>query len=578
MRVDTRTRRTPPGGGSSGFDEPALLSMMKVPCDPAQVIVNHASFRVRLGATTGRSLCLDETVPLPVVPGSTRRRARPVVWSGRTEPGDREAGRLLQAVRHAGAPGGHLGPGDPRGGAPLEAPVGSTQVLPRIDEATEPLVVGPRSPEAPLPQGVRPAHWAYDLTPEGYGEGPGTGGHRLGPGPGPGSGSRSGAGDGFDSHDGFDSGYDSRYTAGHAAGDEGDEALWSGTRAETDTRRRGESPRQAFYPDRRMNLGAVLLPMRLFLGFVSIYAGMGKLCDPVYFDGGKRGSMVTWLRALHPWAAAGPLRDFALAHPVGSGLSVAFLQIVVGVLTIGGLWQRAAAACGAALSVTLLVTVSWRSVPVYDAPDIIYLAAWSPLLIAGAPVYSVDGRLASEAWRRLGPRAALWDLRRRVLRRGAVLAAVVVGCTLVTGAMLGAAVRSSGTRPQLPAPTEIPTNNLPGSPLPEVSGGPAKGRHKPAHGASKKAEPKPSASVRATPGRHVSGTTGTSGARPGGSTPHIERPTPPPPPDTHWPTPTPTGGGSSTGGGTGGALGGLLGSGLLGMQNPSGGSGGAPMA
>ena len=30
----------------------------------------------------------------------------------------------------------------------------------------------------------------------------------------------------------------------------------------------------------------VLLPLRIFLGFISIYAGMGKLCDPVYFDGG----------------------------------------------------------------------------------------------------------------------------------------------------------------------------------------------------------------------------------------------------------------------------------------------------
>ena len=59
---------------------------------------------------------------------------------------------------------------------------------------------------------------------------------------------------------------------------------------------------------------------------------------------------------------------------------------------------------GALLSAALILTVSWRTVPAYDAPDIIYLAAWSPLIIAGAPVYSVDGRLAGEAWRRLGPR------------------------------------------------------------------------------------------------------------------------------------------------------------------------------
>lgn len=137
-----------------------------------------------------------------------------------------------------------------------------------------------------------------------------------------------------------------------------------------------------------MNLGVVLLPLRVFLGFISIYAGMGKLCDPVFFDGGERGSMVKWLTSLHPWTLAEPLRDFALSHPVGAGLSVAFLQVVVGVLTVLGLWQRVAASVGALLSAALLVTVSWRSVAAYDTPDIIYLAAWSPLIIAGAPVYS----------------------------------------------------------------------------------------------------------------------------------------------------------------------------------------------
>src|SRR5690606_28922780 len=77
------------------------------------------------------------------------------------------------------------------------------------------------------------------------------------------------------------------------------------------SRRHGDDPaRHAYYPGRRMNLGVVLLPLRVFLGFISIYAGMGKLCDPVYFDGGKRGSMVTWLNTLHPWEVAEPLRQF----------------------------------------------------------------------------------------------------------------------------------------------------------------------------------------------------------------------------------------------------------------------------
>ena len=152
-----------------------------------------------------------------------------------------------------------------------------------------------------------------------------------------------------------------------------------------------------------MNLGVVLLPLRVFLGFISVYAGMGKLCDPVYFDGGERGSMVKWLHALHPWALAEPLRHSPLQHPVGAGLDLAFLQVVVGVLTVlravaAGRRGRRRAAVRRAAGHRQLATV-----PAYDAPDIIYLAAWTPLVIAGAPVYSVDGRLAGEAWRAARP-------------------------------------------------------------------------------------------------------------------------------------------------------------------------------
>ncbi len=263
--------------------------------------------------------------------------------------------------------------------------------------------------------------------------------------------------------------YDSVDEAPATTGPDGDDDYED--TAESRARRHGNDPvRHAYYPGHRMNLGVVLLPMRVLLGFISIYAGMGKLCDPVYFDGGERGSMVKWLTALNPWAAAEPLRDFALAHPVGAGLTVAFLQVVVGVLTVLGLWQRVAASVGAVLSAALLVTVSWRTVPVYDAPDIILLAAWSPLIIAGAPVYSVDGRLAGEAWRTLGPRSLIWDLRRRVLRRGAVVASVVIGLTLLIGSILGGAVRSAEVV-TVPGRNDYPTNRLPGMPLPQESTG-----------------------------------------------------------------------------------------------------------
>jgi uncharacterized membrane protein YphA (DoxX/SURF4 family) len=315
----------------------------------------------------------------------------------------------------------------------------------------------------------------------------------------------------------------------------------------------------------------VLLPLRVFLGSISVYAGMGKLCDPLYFDGGKRGSMVTWLNTLHPWQAAEPLRQFALQHPVGTGLVIAFLQVIVGVLTVLGLWQRVAAAIGAVLSAALIVTVSWRTTPAYDAPDIIYLAAWSPLIIAGAPVYSVDGRLAGSAWRRLGPRADIWELRQYVLRRGAVVTGLVTGVTLLVGSLLGGAVRDAD-RVVAPGPGEAPRNELPGSPLPET---PGERQHK--------ASPTPSQPPAATRGATSSpsgaartpSTAGATGSVTGGGLPSQTQGTVGQAPRHSSPaqgSPSTSAGPSSSGGtGSAGPTGGSTGSGTRG----GGGSGGS---
>lgn len=100
MSVDTRTPR---------FDEqPAALSMTKVDSDPAQVIVNHASFRVQLapGQRTRLRPLATAQPRIPAMSGAGGRRRAPVVWSGRSEPGDPGATGLLQAVRNSTA--GHL--------------------------------------------------------------------------------------------------------------------------------------------------------------------------------------------------------------------------------------------------------------------------------------------------------------------------------------------------------------------------------------------------------------------------------------------------------------------------------------
>ncbi|MFQ6141538.1 DoxX family membrane protein [Streptomyces seoulensis] len=545
MSVDTRTPRTPTGDRSSGYDDAPALSMVKVPSDPAQVIVTHASFRVQLGAASWRARsprparfqsATENTARVPVA--GTAAPRRPLVWSGKSAPDDTGAHRLLQAVRSGSVGHTEESAADP----------GATQVIPRVDAA-------PDSGGTRLLPHMRTAESGY--APGAYGASAYTGGYATPPYARPGYDDFAHDGrpyDGQGDHDGYDGVHDG-YDGAYDDQDHGrDEALEDGPRR---AGRRGDDPaRHAYYPGRRMNLGVVLLPLRVFLGFITIYAGMGKLCDPLYFDGGKRGSMVKWLDSLHPWEAAEPLRQFALQHPVGSGLVIAFLQVIVGVLTILGCWQRVAAVFGALLSAALIVTVSWRTLPVYDAPDIIYLAAWSPLIIAGAPVYSVDGRLAASAWRRLGPRADIWDLRRFVLRRGALLTVVVTGLTLLTGSLLGDAVRDAD-QVVAPRPGEAPRNALPGSPLPQESGGKRHGESPtaPAAPSRRGTTAGPSGGPATTPGTaRESGGAATGGApsqtqgATGHTTPRRSAPVRQAPSTSAGPT---SGGGGGTSGGSG---------------------------
>ncbi len=478
--MDTRTRTRPQGASADGIEADPGLYSVKVPTDPARLNTTTASFRVRLGAPvspfidSGPLTTLaagEDTQPILIIPAfpALVGAGAPVVGglAATDAPPARRKPRVTPITWTGGAAPALLDAVQQGGTGhtvlPRQQPADATQVMQR------PLGFPDQADHADRAD-------------------------------------RAAA-------DGREPGFRPRYGPG-------DEREFEPEYRSGGPREPGEAVRHAWYPGRRVDLGLVLLPLRLFLGGISIYAGFNKLCDPVYFDGGVRGSMMHWLQSLHPWPLARPLLDVALTHPVGSGLGVAFVEIVVGVLCVFGLWQRFAAAMGMVLAVVLLVTVSWRAAPVYNAPEIIYLAAWSPLLLAGAPLFSLDGRLAIEAWRRLGgERAPIWALRRRVLRRGFVVATLVTGSTLLLGSALGATVRSSqtvSTTTVQPGATALPTdypNPMWPSSKPSAHGG-AGGAGGAA--AAKKATPSPDASPNAShhaaAKHHSAGSTGSTGS------------------------------------------------------------------
>ncbi|WP_367321274.1 DoxX family protein [Streptomyces sp. HUAS ZL42] len=136
-----------------------------------------------------------------------------------------------------------------------------------------------------------------------------------------------------------------------------------------------------------------LLPLRVFLGVTFIYAGLDKLTDGAFLKSSGAGSIGETMRAVRDSSAIPALVDLALKNPVGFGYAIAIGEVAVGIGTLVGLLARIAALGGALISLSLWLTVSWASDPYYYGNDLAYLMAWLPLVLAGAPILSLDAAL-----------------------------------------------------------------------------------------------------------------------------------------------------------------------------------------
>ena len=195
-------------------------------------------------------------------------------------------------------------------------------------------------------------------------------------------------------------------------------------------------------------LGRVLLPLRAFLGFTFCFAGLQKLANPGFFDASDPASIQAQL--------AGALRSspihaliVPLAHQaVALGLLIACGELAVGLGTLAGLWSRVAAAGGLVLSLMLFLTVSFHASPYYTGSDIVFVFAWTPLLLAGSgDVLSVDAVLRRRRDGPAGPRAAARagaGIGRRSFAAEGAAAGLVALAGLALGGMAAVIGRAAG--------------------------------------------------------------------------------------------------------------------------------------
>ncbi|MGW7462137.1 DoxX family protein [Streptomyces sp. NPDC054797] len=155
-----------------------------------------------------------------------------------------------------------------------------------------------------------------------------------------------------------------------------------------------DAPRDVAGP-RELAARHALLPLRIFLGVTFVYAGLDKLTDSAFLSDTGEGSIGELMRGVRDSSAVPALVDLALHSPVGFAVTLAIAELLVGLGVLAGLLTRVAAAGGALISLSLWLTVSWAVTPYYYGNDLIYLMAWIPLILAGAPYLSLDALIRS---------------------------------------------------------------------------------------------------------------------------------------------------------------------------------------
>jgi thiosulfate dehydrogenase (quinone) large subunit len=217
----------------------------------------------------------------------------------------------------------------------------------------------------------------------------------------------------------------------------------------------------------------VLLPLRLFLGITFLYAGLSKIAQSSFLDEKSPTSMHATLLAVKGSSPIGGLLGPVVDHTFVFGVFMALAETAVGIGTLLGLFSRIAALGGMVLSFSLFLTVSWGADPWYTGADIVYLVAFTPLILAGALPYSVDEWLARAAVR--VPGVGEDRTRRALLAGGAAVGALVaVGLSSLFRSNSSSADAGPTTGGATPSPTGSAGSGSTPSPSASASSG-AKG-------------------------------------------------------------------------------------------------------
>ncbi|HJQ00529.1 MAG TPA: DoxX family protein [Jatrophihabitans sp.] len=153
--------------------------------------------------------------------------------------------------------------------------------------------------------------------------------------------------------------------------------------------------------------GWPVVPMRVFLAALFLFAGYAKFSYPGFFDPGSptglKASIDSVRHGTPIGSALGPLSE----HPSVYGHIIAIAEIAIGLGLLVGLLTRLAALGGMVLTGLIALSINWDGVKQYTGSsgwftsvDLAVAAALSVYLLGGAGPLSLDGLLVRARARR----------------------------------------------------------------------------------------------------------------------------------------------------------------------------------
>jgi thiosulfate dehydrogenase [quinone] large subunit len=180
--------------------------------------------------------------------------------------------------------------------------------------------------------------------------------------------------------------------------------------------------------------GWYLLPLRLFLGITFVFAGLQKLANPEFFRASSPLSIHAQLVGSTHTSPVGGLLSHLAGAATMIGVLIAVGEVAIGIGALLGLLTRVAAIGGVLISSSLFLAISFHSHPFYTGSDIVFLFAWTPLVLAGAA-----GAPAIDTWltSRGGSATVTVASRSEGMSRGAFIGTVAAGTAVLVATVAG---------------------------------------------------------------------------------------------------------------------------------------------